>query len=301
MLGEPVMRFFLIPIFAGIALAAVAFVGWPLWRRREKGSGLLVGSLAAFVLAIACSSYVLVGHPEFAVRTLEGPKEDDVRGLVSKLAWRMRHSPDDPRGWALLGRTYLALDDASDAALAYRRAIAHAPPDARPPLLSDYGLALTIGAGGGVPPDAEAAFREALAGNPKDVMARFYLGEAYAERRDAAHALALWQGLLADTPAGAPWRAALLDRIALLEGASGAAPPDIALMVQRLSDRLRAHPDDPAGWMRLLKAYSVMGETAKANAALADARKALAGDASNLAALEAQARALQLEKSGDTR
>jgi len=53
--------------------------------------------------------------------------------------------------------------------------------------------------------------------------------------------------------------------------------------------------------MRLLKAYSVMGETAKANAALADARKALAGDASNLAALEAQARALQLEKSGDTR
>ncbi len=293
------MRFLLIPIFAGIAIAAVAFVGWPLWRRREGGRGLLLGSLAALMLAVACGTYVFVGHPEFAVRTLEGPKEDDVKGLVSTLAWRMRHAPDDPRGWLLLGRTYLGLGDTADAALAYRNAADHAPPDARPALLSNYGYALVVAAGGSVPADAETAFRKALAQDPKGVIARFYLGEAYAERHDTTRALALWQGLLADTPPNAPWRGALLDRIALAEGKTAAAPPNIAAMVQGLADRLKEHPDDPAGWQRLLKAYSVLGETDKARAALTDARKALAGNAAASAAVETEARDLHLEnKSG---
>ena len=59
-------------------------------------------------------------------------------------------------------------------------------------------------------------FSAALAGDPKDVKARFYLGQAYAQRRDIVHALALWQSLLADTPPNAPWRGVLLDSIATL-------------------------------------------------------------------------------------
>ena len=91
-------------------------------------------------------------------------------------------------------------------------------------MLSAYGEALTLAAQGDVTPEAEAAFRAALAGDPKDVKARFYLGQAYAERRDSAHALALWQSLLADTPPNAPWRGVLLDRIAILSGMTQAQP-----------------------------------------------------------------------------
>jgi cytochrome c-type biogenesis protein CcmH len=288
------MAFVLVLIFLAVAAVALAFVCWPIWRHADKGRTLLAGSLAAFVLAIAAGAYIFVGHPDMALRAIEDPERTDVRALVSKLAWRMRQSPDDPRGWLLLGRTYLALDDANDAALAFKRAIATSPPGARPLLQSNYGMALTAAAGS-VTPDAEDAFRAALAHNPKDVVARFYLGEAYAEQRDKAHALSMWQGLLADTPANAPWRGALLDRIALLQGSNGQAPPDVNAMVQGLADRLKSQPNDPAGWERLLKAYVVLGQTGKARTALSDARKALADDRIDLAALEAEARELHLE------
>ncbi len=288
------MTIVLVLIFAAIAAAALAFVCWPLWRHTDKGQLLLAGSLAAFVLAIAAGTYIFVGRPEMALRAIRAPDKTDVRALVSKLAWRMRQSPDDPRGWLLLGRAYLALGDANDAALAFSRAIATSPPEVRPMLWSNYGMALTTAAGS-VTPDAEAAFRNALSHNPRDVMARFYLGEAFAERRDITNALSMWQSLLADTPANAPWRGALLDRIALLEGSAGQAPPDVVAMVQGLADRLKAHPDDPAGWQRLLKAYAVLGQIDKARAALGDARKALAGDRDDLTALEVEARALHIK------
>jgi cytochrome c-type biogenesis protein CcmH len=288
------MTLVLILIFSAIAAAALAFVCWPLWRHTDKGRLLLVGSLAAFVLAIAAGAYDFVGHPEMALRAIEEPKRSDPRALVSKLAWRMRQQPNDPRGWLLLSRAYSALEDPNDAALAYKRAIATAPAAIRPLMWSQYGMTLTSAAGS-VTPDAETAFRNALAHNPKDFVARFYLGEAYAERRDKAHALSIWQALLADTPRNAPWRAPLLDRIALLEGSTGQAPPDVNAMVQGLADRLKTQPNDPAGWQRLLKAYVVLGQTAKARATLGDARKALSSDRISLAAIEAEARMLHIQ------
>ena len=49
-------------------------------------------------------------------------------------------------------------------------------------------------------------------------------------------------------------------------------------MVARLADRLKQNGGDVAGWQRLLRAYMVLGERDKAQAAAADARKALASD-----------------------
>ncbi|MFV0281023.1 MAG: tetratricopeptide repeat protein [Rhodoblastus sp.] len=60
----------------------------------------------------------------------------------------------------------------------------------------------------------------------------------------------------------------------------------IETMVARLADRLKHDSADPEGWARLVRAYGVMGETDKALAATAQARKALAADAGKLAAFE---------------
>jgi cytochrome c-type biogenesis protein CcmH len=49
-------------------------------------------------------------------------------------------------------------------------------------------------------------------------------------------------------------------------------------MVSRLADRLKQDGSDLEGWLRLARAYVVLGERDKASKALDDARRALASD-----------------------
>jgi cytochrome c-type biogenesis protein CcmH len=53
-------------------------------------------------------------------------------------------------------------------------------------------------------------------------------------------------------------------------------------MVERLATRLKQNGDDVDGWLRLVRAYLVMGDRDKARSALADARQAVAGNAERL-------------------
>jgi cytochrome c-type biogenesis protein CcmH len=73
------------------------------------------------------------------------------------------------------------------------------------------------------------------------------------------------------------------DRQAMIEG-----------MVAGLAAKLKASPDDPDGWARLVRSYAVLDRKTDAEAALADARKALNGDATKLASVEAVAAEFQL-------
>ena len=139
-----------------------------------------------------------------------------------------------------------------------------------------------------MPPEAEAAFNDALKIDPQDRAARFYLGQAAAQRGDNEHALSLWNSLLPEIPAGNPLHDVLVNRIAMLSAQSGRAP-DINAMVQGLAARLKSEPNDPAGWQRLVRAYAVLGDKNKALAALRDGRAALKTDSSGLAALNAEA------------
>jgi cytochrome c-type biogenesis protein CcmH len=53
-------------------------------------------------------------------------------------------------------------------------------------------------------------------------------------------------------------------------------------MVERLATRLRQNGDDVEGWLRLVRAYMVMGDRDKAKDAEAAARQAVANDAERL-------------------
>lgn len=285
-------------VFGLLTVLAIGFAGWPIMRRREWGlpqRAFLAGAVALVVLGIGIGVYLILGMPSLAERSV-APRDDDLRSLIAQLVTRVRQTPEDPRGWLLLGKGYLTLGDANDAAAAFRRAIPLTTPEQRPVLLSAEGEALTMAAGGIVTPQAEAVFDEALHLDAKDFAARYYLGMAYAMRRDNAHALAMWQGLLADAPANAPWRGMLLDRVAMLKSQGSGGAPDINAMVAGLAMRLHQNPNDPQGWQRLIRAYAVLGDDAKAQAALADARAALKADKPSLAALSSEAKALKLEK-----
>ena len=283
-----------------LALGAAAFVVWPALRGSsgvKAPRAILAAALVAFVFAIGIGSYLVLGSPALALRSLAGAGPGDLNALISELAAKMRERTGAARGWELLGRGYLTAGDSAEAAKSFARAIAvdEALHRHNPGLLSAYGEALTQASGGAVSRDAQTAFEAALAIDPKDRAARYYLGLAKAAHGQTRDAMALWQSLLADAPANAPWRGELVDRIARLKASTGQAP-DIAAMVSGLAARLKAQPNDPAGWQRLIRAYAVMGQTGKARAALSDARLALKGDRQALAALEAQAEELKLAK-----
>jgi len=69
----------------------------------------------------------------------------------------------------------------------------------------------------------------------------------------------------------------------------------VRTMVARLADKLKVDGSDLAGWERLLRAYMVLGERDKAQAAAADARKALAGDPDKLRRLDEAIKNLKVE------
>jgi cytochrome c-type biogenesis protein CcmH len=87
----------------------------------------------------------------------------------------------------------------------------------------------------------------------------------------------------------------LVDRLAMASGQGpGGAPPDPRQMVAQLAARLKADPNDALGWVRLMRAYTVLGETEKAKDALATARKTFEGNADAQTAFDTAAKALKL-------
>jgi cytochrome c-type biogenesis protein CcmH len=285
-----------------VALGAIAFAAWPVWRAAEarRARLLLMAALALFVLGIGGGVYLLVGQPHLAVRAAEGTRAREVNGLVPLLVARVRQNPDDEQAWIYLAQIYVGARDAESAAGALGHAVLAARHQKRetPELDTTYGEMLVNASGGQVPAPAEAAFTAALTADPQNAPARYYLGMAAAQKGDRAGAQHYWKSLLDDVPATAPLHQRLVDMLASLgtatpdvQGAGGA--PDISAMVSGLAARLQANPNDPAGWQRLIRAYAVLGDTDKAKAALASARKSGGADAK--AALDGEARELKLE------
>jgi cytochrome c-type biogenesis protein CcmH len=149
--------------------------------------------------------------------------------------------------------------------------------------------------GGQVPPEAEDAFNAALKADPKNGPARFYLGMAKAARNDRAGAIELWQSLLADVPPTAPLHQILVDRLAMLSSQGPGGAPNPRAMVDMLAARLKADPNDALGWVRLMRAYTVLGETEKAKQALTDARKAFPTNKDAQTAFTTAAKTLKLQ------
>jgi cytochrome c-type biogenesis protein CcmH len=57
-------------------------------------------------------------------------------------------------------------------------------------------------------------------------------------------------------------------------------------MVARLAERLKQDGSDVDGWLRLVRAYIVLGDKEQARAAAGDARRALASDPDKLRQVE---------------
>ena len=291
----------LVPLigFVLVALAAIGFAAVPLWRiENKKRRALFLAAAALSVLAIGGGAYVLVGRPHLAQREATGLKTHEVNGLIPYLIQRVRQYPQDARAWRYLAQAYMEAQDPRDAAKAFAKVI-ELTGQGDAALDAAYGEALVLANNGAVPPEAEKAFTTALAVDPHNAPARFYLGLAKIAHNDRPGAIQLWQSLLNDTPVTSPLHQLLVDRLAILTsqavagGQSGA--PNPRAMVAMLAARLKADPNDALGWVRLMRAYTVLGETEKARQALIDARKAFADNKDAQTAFTTAAKALKLQ------
>ena len=276
-------------VFVAVALAASAFVVLPLIRRSsedEVRKPLLAVGAGLVVAAMGLVFYVALGTPQVALSILRGASSDDYPALIATLSREMRDRPGDIQGWTLLGRGYMAVGNPPEAMKAFRQAVNLSKErlgEAHTALLSSYGEALAQ-ASNRVTKEAEDIFRAVLDQDPSDLMSRYYVGLAQSSRGDRAGALQMWEGVLADAPPDAEWRGALVDQIALLraqlmQGGDGGGAPNPQAMVAQLASRLDANPNDLEGWLRLIRAYSVLGDKEKAGAALTKARTVFANQA----------------------
>lgn len=235
--------------------------------------------VAALTPVVALAIYLAVGHSgwadqPYARRLAEwragDPAQLDPPRMAAVLRMIAAERPRDPEPLKNLALAELASDNPSGAVEALRKALTVSPD--RADLWSALGEVFVMQAGGEVDGDARAAFGEALRIDPRSPTARYFLARGDIQAGRVAEGLAVWKTLLAELPAGDGRAQALKAEIAGV----GRKPADmdgaIRGMVDGLAARLAAQPDDPDGWVRLVRAYGVMGETEKRNAALARAR-----------------------------
>ena len=275
----------------------------PPTRRYRLAAAALI---AVGLPAIAFPLYARLGQPAMpdeplASRRVAPQTDGSIEAAVAAVEARLIAKPDDGRGWAVIAPVYMRLERYADAAHAYAEALRLLGED--PLRRSAYGEALVAVGGGVVTDEARQAFDRALAEQPGQPQARFYVALAAEQDGKKADAIRDYDSLLADTPPEAPWRSVVNARLAALKGApapaEGSAIPEaqrpmIEGMVSRLATRLASNGGSIDEWSRLIRAYAVLHEGDKAKAALADAHKALASDANAVASLDALARDLGL-------
>jgi len=288
----------------------------PAWHRRA--AALISMTL---IPAVALGLYLALGSPGVPGQSAFGrvdtpPSDASVAGLVSQVETHLARNPNDGAGWEVIAPVYLRMGRFNDAVEARRKSIALNGDSVERE--SGLGEALAAAANGVVTDEAKQAFQRAVAADPHDAKSRYFLGLADEQDGNREAAAAKWHALLDEAPPNAPWANFVRAALARATGApvagqgagNGPSADDVAAagsmndtqrgemirgMVQRLADRLHADGGDVDGWLRLVRAYAVLGDRDKAKDAAADARRALASHPDQVKQIDDLAKGLGLE------
>jgi cytochrome c-type biogenesis protein CcmH len=283
------------------------------WRRAAA-----VLALAGLPL-VAIGVYVPLGSPrlqDFPLAQRErgsgSGMAQSLENLVVQVEQHLEKNPTDGRGWNVIAPVLERLGRFDDAVRAYRNSLTYNGESAE--RRSDLGEAISAAAGGIVTAEAKTEFERAHALSADDPKANYFLGLAAEQDGRKDDAANIWRALLAKAPADAPWRPLVQTSLARVGGGGVTMPAlsDETLaaskdmkegdrnamvrgMVERLATRLKQNGDDVEGWLRLVRAYLVMGDRDKAVGASTDARQAVANDAARLRQLDEGLKPLGLD------
>ena len=266
------------------------------WRRAAAVLALV--GLPALAVAV----YLPLGSPRLgdfplAARSRAPDGTQPLETMVAQVEQHLEKNPRDGRGWNVLAPVLARLGRFDDAIRAYRNAITYAGDSAE--RRADLGEVIAAAAGGVITAEAKGEFERAVALDAGEAKASYFLGLAAEQDGRRADAASIWQAMLEKAPQDAPWRAMVQGALTRVGSSTAPALSDDAMaaangmtandreamirgMVERLATRLRQNGDDVEGWLRLVRAYMVMGDRDKAKGAEASARQAVANDAERL-------------------
>jgi len=208
-----------------------------------------------------------------------GSESEQIAAMVEGLAKRLKEQPDDATGWAMLGRSYMALGRQADALAAYQQVVKLQPDDAG--ALADYADMLALSQGSELAGEPTRLIEQALKIEPDNLKALALAGAAAYNRREFGQAVKYW------------------DRVALV------GPPDNPMVQQAVSGAISARelgqlpaaaataaatPAAPATEATIAANGKPAG-TAPASAAAAAAAGTVSGTVSLAATLQGQAAA----------
>lgn len=130
-------------------------------------------------------------------------ENDQVQAMVDKLAQRLKDTPNDAEGWAMLARSYAVIGRHADAVPAYKKALALRPDDAS--LMADYADALAVVNQHQLAGEPMTWVKKALGIDPNNLKALSLAGTAAFDQKDYATAVKHWDHIMAVAPAGSSY------------------------------------------------------------------------------------------------
>lgn len=288
--------------------------------------------LLALGLYLVYGSPRLPDQP-LAVRLQDPASDQNIEALVARVEARLRERPEEGEGWEVIAPVYMGWRRYADAAEAYAQAIRLLGES--PKRLSGQGQALVLANNGVVTEEARRALERAVELDASLVEPRVLIAIAKEQDGQFAAAIEDWRTLLAKEKGDAPWREMVEKRIAADEAhlagkpvagdagepaaeagkpapssqggpsaadiaaAQSMSPADRQAMVQRmvegLAAKLEQQGDDLGGWLKLVRAYSVLDRKDEAMKALARAKSQFSGNTQALEQLDALAAELGLK------
>ena len=230
--------------------------------------------------------------------------------LMTKLRAAVTARPDDQQGLTLLVRNETMLGNYKAARAAQEHLLSLLGDKAGAADHLTLAQAMIAATGGYVSPEAEGHLTRTLELDPSNGLARYFSGLMFAQNGRPDRTFVLWQPLLDEGPADAPWIAPIRDSLAdvamragikyrpadakgpdavALAAADEMTPEDRQEMIKGMVAQLETRLADEGGpledWLKLINAVAVLGEPDRARAAIAAANAAFAADAAALAAI----------------
>lgn len=238
--------------------------------RRERLPAIVI-ALATPILAISIYAWLgtptaITGSEPIEIEESMSREEvsDQINRMVTQLSTRLEKDPSDGTGWAMLGRSYFALQRFNDATMAFEKAVALVKTDAQ--LYADFADALAMATGESLDGRPSELIAMALQVDPRNQKALWLAGTAAYEAADFAASLGYWQTLYQMMRPGSESAQAMERNIAearsLLESQGGVEA------LAALPDRVKSSSTDGAkqvtGTVRIsakLAAQVVAGDT----------------------------------------